>query len=546
MSDFSWFWATEFGRDNILREQLLEQAETTHWLARSQREDTERLRRQLGSLEGDMSSRLNALSDAFVAYVELDAVRQQLAGFPANEQVRRHAREDLDALVAGRKPAPRAEATPDYWLAPAVAALSPDGKLDQTAAQRAIELDPQAARTFLLVTRAAFGATEGLSDDLVSVMGPHDEGGQPTWTASQVMLWAATLRGAFGPDALAALRPVVEPALEAEPPTGWQDWVAGQSNGLGSASEERQISWIADQLASAVEPVGATEQDTGWRMTWTPPPGSTGEQPQASVTSTDDPEATRESNRQLLLGIAEILISEGAPGERELLARAAQLRKELSGSTLAPGGAQATADESQAPALGNLTSASVLSQVRQLAIDPNASPHDRRLLWSWIAPHLRGWLTELVNRERPAAEIMPVGGRKQLVATANGVVDDSELERARSQVLADYHVAPSLRFGWQVIIGAALAMVAGIVFLGLTGQAAWWWLIVAGAAGTVAGVMMRSKHREQLTMRDEALGRLTEDVSNALARASRADQAALRVHEETTEAARRALSLLPD
>lgn len=84
MDNFSWFWSSEWRRDNYLREQLESYNANTGLLLRSQANDARQLRARLGNLEGDLSSRLDALSQAFTAYVELDGLRQQLAGFPDN------------------------------------------------------------------------------------------------------------------------------------------------------------------------------------------------------------------------------------------------------------------------------------------------------------------------------------------------------------------------------------------------------------------------------------------------------------------------------
>lgn len=270
----------------------------------------------------------------------------------------------------------------------------------------------------------------------------------------------------------------------------------------------------------------------------------------ATLTSTENPEAVKEANRQLLLGIVEVLIAEGAPGERDLLARATELRAELSGSTLTRGrqaaDPTATEDDSAMAGMARATRASVLSQVRALAIDPNASPHDRRVLWSWIAPHLREWLTSVAERALPTPQVTQVGSRKELVATRDGVLDDAMLNLARADIVEDYAIGPMQRYSWVLVMVAAIALLGGVVAYGVTRVNAWWWLVAASGVALAVGGTLRSRYRRQLGYRRQALDRLTEDVVNALARSERADKAALREHEETTQAARRALSLLPD
>ena len=87
--DWQWFWAGEGGRDRILRDEV----EGLHAQLSSASSQTHRLSSQLATLSGSIESRLNALSAAFDAYVELGDVREELAAYEEPATVRRSVRE---------------------------------------------------------------------------------------------------------------------------------------------------------------------------------------------------------------------------------------------------------------------------------------------------------------------------------------------------------------------------------------------------------------------------------------------------------------------
>ena len=96
--DWQWFWAGEGGRDRILRDEV----EGLHARLSSASSQTHRLSSQLATLTGSIESRLNALSAAFDAYVELGDVREQLAVYQEPAAVRRAVMAAIDALAGGR------------------------------------------------------------------------------------------------------------------------------------------------------------------------------------------------------------------------------------------------------------------------------------------------------------------------------------------------------------------------------------------------------------------------------------------------------------
>ena len=157
VNDSEWFWASEYGRDRLLREELEAQAGALAASRARQQRDTSKLRSELRNMQGSLEARLNALTNAFVAFVELDGIRKQLAAFPQHAEARRCAFQDLQVLLDGGVP-PRRPDVDGYWLPPAMSALRPDGSVDPEQAALARQRDPHAAPVFLATARAAFGA----------------------------------------------------------------------------------------------------------------------------------------------------------------------------------------------------------------------------------------------------------------------------------------------------------------------------------------------------------------------------------------------------
>ena len=129
VNNSEWFWASEYGRDRLLRKELETQAEALSASRVRQQRDTSKLRSELRTMQGSLEARLDALTNAFVAFVELDGIRKQLTAFPQHAEARRYAFQDLQVLLDGGIPPQRPDVD-DYWLPPAMSALRPDGSVD--------------------------------------------------------------------------------------------------------------------------------------------------------------------------------------------------------------------------------------------------------------------------------------------------------------------------------------------------------------------------------------------------------------------------------
>src|SRR5216110_3524186 len=101
------------------------------------------LRSQLSQIQGSLQSRVESLSRAFDAFVELSDLRHETAGFVDAAELRRYATRVLTAMASGTElPTPGAP-VPQYWLEPAVVALISlhSGAPDEEAVSTAMKLD---------------------------------------------------------------------------------------------------------------------------------------------------------------------------------------------------------------------------------------------------------------------------------------------------------------------------------------------------------------------------------------------------------------------
>lgn len=507
---------------------------------------TSELNNQLRNLKGDLSGRIDTLATAFAAYVELDGIREQLAAYPNHNQARRLAGADLKQLLAGEPAEQRAD-VPSYWLVPAVNALRPDGSVDADLLATALRRDEVSTRRFMLSARAAMGLGPQLVDELVALMAPHDEAGVPTWDAVQVIWWASVLRGAFGSDALAALRPVAEPALATLTGGDWLDWAnrtqsEGQVRSFGNRtrSDTENLRWLGDQLSAATEPVDQASDDQSWRMSWQAPPTSADAEAQAP-TSQDDPEAANRSTMEMLAGLAAHLIARGSTEEVQLLARATELRSELAD----PGHRGRAASEPIASGLPAQPTA-VSDEVRATAVDPNASLADRRELWRWLAPNLRTWLTEVAEQPAPLPAVLPARSNSSLLVDANGVVSKADLDRAQLELARNNAPGGLARYGRPILIGGAAVAVLGVLLATLGGQGAGWIVLVVGAVLGIFGWSQFSQALASQTNIDAGQAQLTARINEVQANAKRTDAANLARHQEQLEVTRRALNMLPE
>lgn len=315
MSDWDWFFTSEAGRTNLLRSQVDELAS----VSASAHARSSRLSSQLAQLQGSLETRLDALSAAFDAYVELGDVREQLAAHAETAAVRRDVLAAVDALVGGRRVArvDPGEAD-DYWLPHAmnaVMALIAGGR-DRTAEGRARTLGRQ-ADLFIVVLLGALGHGVLVADRVPDLLVTDD-----SLSSTQVVLWRAVLDGVHGgPGDGSVLDAVGErwrSTLAGGDGAEWRGWVAQQS---GADGAEAELTWIRALIDGQVLLPLAVPAARSRRLELSVPRAAAAPDGGAPTVAVD--------SRSALRAAAGLMIGEGSEAERELLVRARLLRQRI-------------------------------------------------------------------------------------------------------------------------------------------------------------------------------------------------------------------------
>ncbi|GAB3925638.1 hypothetical protein GCM10011575_06150 [Microlunatus endophyticus] len=170
ISGFDWWFRD---RDYVLRENL-ESLEASSAAAASR---SARLSSQLSQLQGSLEHRLNALSSAFDAYVQLGDVREQLAAFSEAATIRREALVAIGDLGDGRPATPVDDRGTDYWVAAATNAMIAriSGAPDAAGAAAVSGAEPE-ARLFLVAAAGALGHGAEVAHALPALL--HSEDGR--------------------------------------------------------------------------------------------------------------------------------------------------------------------------------------------------------------------------------------------------------------------------------------------------------------------------------------------------------------------------------
>lgn len=281
------------------------------------RQETSRLQSQLSRVQGGLQEKVNRLSTAFDAFVELSDLRYEMAGFLEAAELRRYATRVLSAMASGTELPPVGEPVPQYWIGPATEALIASGE-DGPALGTAMGLDARRTSIFLTLALAALGQRHQVRSEWLDVaFGVSAADG--TVTRVQRVLWATAARGGFGADGLAL---VVKRLQSVTPPTGgWLPHLEKRGDGARAAgprfeaiAEQENARTRLTRIQNAVDAI-ATNTETR-----EPAPTLT-----ADVSTQDSPAA-----------LLRLLISEGSEPEHESLARVAVLRAQVTGATESP------------------------------------------------------------------------------------------------------------------------------------------------------------------------------------------------------------------
>ena len=551
VNDKEWSWANEYGRDQLLRKELEAQTEALATSRKRQQRDTSKLRSELRTMQGS----LEALTNAFVAFVELDGIRKQLTAFPQHAEARRYAFQDLQVLLDGGIPPQRPDVD-GYWLPPAMAALRPDGSVDPEQAALARQRDPHTAPVFLATAQAAFGAGETVVAELPKLLTPDNQG---TWAEWQLLLWDATLRGAFGPAALTTLTATFRPLI-----TSADDWLAW-ARAQADTNDTTALDWVASQLEEFT-PRPTPKQETDWTATRTgrpdfvirgsgrfrdtlsrpelelepelepepePEPELEPEETPMTVEETSPEENAWESTRAMLVRVMQVHINGGSESEHELLARAELLEEQFTN----PLGASKLPDE--VPEKRHI----VIDALRQTALDDHAGRKNRRSLWLLIAeaftPVAREWQTE----PEPRLPEEKVSGYESLTVGPQGIQDQTAMRTLMRRY--DSQQPTGLILRGREIMWAGAALTAASVALLLVTRSNWFLLLgLAGIVAALIGYKMNETAGERLNALEadkDSLARSIEDATKATADTY---QKAKTGHEERQASASRFLTAL--
>jgi hypothetical protein len=201
------------------------------------------MRSHIEKVQGSLEQRLNRLTEAFYAFVELSDLRAELAVFEDEASVRHAALRLLRALrsragnPAATLPLPPADLPrcPGYWLRPAVvsvaAALSGDATTAAAALAEAQQLDPVRTAVFRVTTLAVAGRAPLAAPLLAAAL--QQPGDQVTY--AQRALWRACAHGVYGEPGTALIL----------------QWLAGYAGGLDAAAATAEDGHWASQSATA-------------------------------------------------------------------------------------------------------------------------------------------------------------------------------------------------------------------------------------------------------------------------------------------------------
>jgi hypothetical protein len=426
--DWSWFWAGEGGRDRLLREEL----EGLQATASASSAQSARLSSQLRRLQGSMESRLQALSTAFDAYVELGDVREQLAGYPDTSAIRRDVAKGLAVLGEGGVPERVDGRGVDYWL---VDAMNEVIDLASGVPRRASAPAPssQEHEMFVVAALGWLGHGERVGDRVAPLLT-----GDGALAAPQVLLWRAVVHGEFG-DVLDAVRSVWLRDLDLSAP-GWDAFAQDAARTPGPIQTLR---WMRDLL----------------RGEWAP---------------TREADAASPDDRSALRSLVDALVGAGLGDERALLERARVLRARIE----EPGAPEA--DPRAEPPRSATT-----TLVQQALLDPDVAPASRLALAGWVRPGLEAAAAGIAARVA-AEEPAPVVARTEVGDVAVGTAGP---DPARLAQLDTNAVQRSLTPRSRLLVPGAAAgvtLVVGLVLLAthLAGLGVFL-LVVAAVLGVV-------------------------------------------------------------
>ena len=436
------------------------------------RQEASSLRSQLSRIQGSLQSRVDSMSRAFDAFVELSDLRHETAGFVAAAELRRYATRVLSAMASGTElPEPVAPVA-RYWLSPATQALISlhAATPDEQAISAAMELDQRRTSIYLSLALAVLGQRHQVQNEWLDVAFgvPAADG---TLTRVQRVLWTTAARGGFGADGLELVVKRLQSA--ASPDGGWLSRLeirgsSSRSNGprLKATEEQDEAAYRLSRIRNAVETIlGNTEAREPDPDLNYPETRKTDSTPDDTKSSRRGAKASAEAEKEpedSAAAMLRLLISEGSEPERETLARIAVLRARVSGAA-----------ESEAQTLDDSagTVDALLTEDLGLSSDPHLSTAALRVVGPLVLPAVE---TVARTAELPApSEVSIESGVHTITVRADGP-DQLELGKATSSLTASAGVTTT----GQRATPIALLVGGAVVAIGLGLLLHWFWIVV--------------------------------------------------------------------
>ncbi|MGH3760975.1 hypothetical protein [Actinophytocola sp.] len=441
-----------------------------------------RLNAELSKVRGSLEQRLNRLSAAFDAFVEISDLRVTLGLFDAQGRIRHHARQ----LLEGVGPDGEVSDVDGYWLAPALVALrvAVDGVADTDSLDLAKARDAHRAAVFHVLGTGLLGGRGTVTAAMLSEALPMPAA---TMSRYQRAVWTLAADGFFGEAGWELVRRRGTEFVRALP-DGDRAAAAETFRAVGTvrkmvAPVPRDFEGV-ENLGSALSAAARLSAMRAWVE-------------EGLAGYTNEPALEVEPD---IRTVVELLIDEGSPVEQPLLARERELRVVIEGG-------------SEPPAWDG----SAGETIALLRKDADDAEHPGRRA---AAVRISGDLV-LAAAERLAAtaradapyRVRARTRHGQLTVTPDGP-EEGSLAQLRSRIDAGAQVSGHRRMAVGVALGVA------VVFLVLAVVAGWGWLVVALAAPIVAAVQWRADVRDRRDAAASAAARhgsLAKDVEQRVA-----------------------------
>jgi hypothetical protein len=439
------------------------------------------LRSRLAQIQGSLEARVNKLAAAFDAFVELSDLRHELIGFADSAEIRQYAGQVLAALASDGEPPPAPPDVPGYWLLPAVAAVQGlcTGTDATTSLAAATARDERRTAIFVCLALAVLGRRGLVRPEWLQVAFGK---AAPDGSVSRVQrtLWLTAARGGFGETGRETVAELLGPALAADdgPPGGgsWADVLASpRRSGQALVNDPR----VDDQTAAADQlgRLRASVEGIVADRSVLEPAESTLRSDEVLESRTADADSDDgEDEPDPLVEVLRLVIAEGSARERDLLARVAVLRGQLSGGAA---GAQ-SAEEPAGP----------VDDVLAVDLKGECGPHVAAFAVRLVAPAVvtgAERLCERASAEAPDQIVVQASGRQVQVGPEGP--EPASLAGAEQQLRTAGH--PVAGGGWRGGIAVAAIGLVGAVGLGLVH---WFWIL---AGLVVAGLGARAAWRDR-------------------------------------------------